>query len=83
MSNAKLREILQAMLEASGVMPEWEYDYYEEANAQTRANFINGLVRFFKIDEPSGMFHYNSLGWFDSPSETLDYFIANKEMLEC
>lgn len=81
MSKAKLQEIIEAMVSASGMSPVWEDDFYEESTAQTRANFINGLVRQFGIDNNHHMFHHNNSEWLDTPSQTVEFWVQHKDML--
>ena len=81
MSKSKLQEILEAMLCASGMGPIWDDDYYEDSNAQTRANFINGLVLQFGIDNAHYLFHHNNSQWLDTPSETVAFWVERKDLL--
>lgn len=82
MTDKQLKEVLKAMMYASGLDPLFDDDdYYQNLNGTTIGQFLEGVVSFFNIKRDSWMVHFCNLEYMDAPSKTLDFFVRHKSDL--
>lgn len=81
MNNKQLKEILTAMMYASGLDPEVEGDYYQGLNGGSIGRFFEGICRYFDVERGSWMFSFNNITYLECPSDTLRFFIIHKDLL--
>lgn len=74
-SKQRITEQLEAIIAGSGLLPDWENDFYNESTAANRANLIQGIINHFNVPDGCGLFRWNNLGWTDSPSETIERIV--------
>ena len=79
MNKKQYVETIKAILYGSGLDPIFDGDYYQDNNAEARARFIEGLQSVFGENRSSFRFHYTNLDWLDTPSETIDYLVENRD----
>jgi hypothetical protein len=81
MSNDKLKQIIIAMMYASGLDPVLDDDFYQNLDGETIARFLEGICAYFKVQRDSWMVHFSNLAYMKTPSETITFFINNKSDL--
>jgi len=80
-TNRHFKDVIVAMMYASGLDPLFDSDYYQNMIPSNIGNFINGLVSFFELGNDSWYTNYWNLEYLDSPSKTIDFLMNNKKDL--
>ena len=81
MNKKQLREIIIAMMYTAGLDPLIEDDYYQNISVSCMIKFLDGVVGYFEIPRDSWMVHFASIGYLDTPSETIKFFQRNIDIL--
>ena len=78
--NKKTKEqVLIAMMYASGLDPLIEDDYYQNLVPSDISRFLEGVCSYFGIERDSWMLHFTNIGYMDSPSETVAFFLEHTD----
>lgn len=72
MSKKQDTTVIEAMVAACGLSPQWEDDYFDDPSSENRARFLNALIQWFDLKDSHHMFHFNNLEWLDVPSTTVE-----------
>ena len=83
MNKKLMREIIIAMMYASGLDPLLDDDYYQNPSATNIGRFLEAVTCYFKIKRDAWITHYNNIGYLDSPSETIKFFQDNIDAIIC
>jgi len=81
MSDKYLTDILKAMMFASGLSPIFKDDYYENLNGDSIGLICEGIVQYFDLERDAWQMNFINLRWLNSPSETIKFWIENKNEL--
>lgn len=76
-----LIEVTKAIMATAQLEPDFEDNYFGNANATTISAFCEGACIYFKKPRDYWMFHFCNIGYLDSPVETLDFFISHIDQL--
>lgn len=81
MTKKQIREQVLAMMFASGLSPIVDDDYYENLNGSAIGRFCEALCGHFKVSRDCWAFHFVNLEWIDTPSETIEFWVNNAELI--
>lgn len=72
-------EVAKALICASGLMPTWDDDYYENCNGQGYGRLQEGISQYFNHDVREWFCSW--LTSMDTPSETIKIIVDNWDYL--
>ncbi len=81
MNKKTLTEVLRAIMATAGLDPDFDEDYYQSVSAESISRFCEGACTYFNKPREYWMFHFCNIGYLDSPSKTIKFFIDNSESL--
>lgn len=71
----QLENLIKATMAGSNLMPDFENDFYENYSGTTQSNFLEGICLYFDYPRDHYIFHFNSLEYMNSPSETIEFLV--------